>query len=116
MGSSRTDQPGATSAQTCQQCRKLAAELALNVLPARERVEALAHLDRCAGCREVVDALTVTVDRLVALLPDAEPPVGFEQRTMTDWHDHHGAPRGRWCRVHGPVSGRRGRLRDPDRD
>ncbi|HKS51459.1 MAG TPA: hypothetical protein VJS67_06280 [Pseudonocardiaceae bacterium] len=91
MGSSRADQPGANSEQNCQQCRKLAAELALNVLPARERVEALAHLDRCADCQEVVHALTVTADRLVALLPDAEPPVDFDQRAMTDWRDHHDA-------------------------
>jgi hypothetical protein len=67
---------------TCRQCREIAAELALNVLPGRERVGVLAHLDRCAGCRDMVSALTATADRLVELLPGAEPPVGFEQRVM----------------------------------
>ncbi|HJT03476.1 MAG TPA: hypothetical protein VJ757_07590 [Pseudonocardiaceae bacterium] len=68
---------------TCQQCRELAAELALDVLPGRERAGALAHLDGCAACRDTVSALTVTADRLVELLPGAEPPAGFEQRVMT---------------------------------
>lgn len=68
---------------TCRQCRELAAELALNVLPGRERDEALDHLDRCPGCRDMVSALTVTGDRMVELLPGAEPPAGFEQRVLT---------------------------------
>lgn len=68
---------------TCQQCQELAAELALDVLPGRDRAEALAHLDGCAGCRETVAALTATADRLVELLPGAEPSAGFEQRVMT---------------------------------
>lgn len=68
---------------SCQQCRALAAELALNVLPARERVGVLAHLDDCTGCRDTVSAMTVTADRLVELLPGAEPPVGFEHRVLT---------------------------------
>jgi len=68
---------------SCQQCRELAAELALNMLPARERVGVLAHLDACTGCRDTVSAMTVTADRLVELLPGAEPPVGFEHRVLT---------------------------------
>jgi predicted anti-sigma-YlaC factor YlaD len=81
---------------SCRQCRELAAELALNVLPARERVGVLAHLDACAGCRDTVSALTDTADRLVELLPVAEPPVGVEHRVMTAWHRHRGA-RGDGC-------------------
>ena len=68
---------------TCQQCRELAAELALNVLPDRERASAQAHLDRCPGCRDLVRALTVTAEQLLELLPSAEPPAGFEQRVIT---------------------------------
>lgn len=82
---------------TCQQCHELAAELALNVLPARERVGVLAHLDTCGGCRETVSALTVTADRLVELLPGAEPPAGFEHRVMTAWHHSRGAHGGNGC-------------------
>lgn len=68
---------------TCQQCRELAAELALGVLPGVERAHALAHLDRCTTCRDTVTALTVTADRFVELVPGAEPPAGFEQRVMS---------------------------------
>ncbi|MGH3548482.1 MAG: hypothetical protein ACRDQU_10310 [Pseudonocardiaceae bacterium] len=68
---------------TCQQCRELAAELALGMLPGVERAHALAHLDRCTTCRNTVSALTVTADRFVELQPGAEPPAGFEQRVLT---------------------------------
>jgi hypothetical protein len=67
---------------TCQQCRELAAELALDVLTGRERAQALAHLDDCTSCRDTVSALTVTADRLIELLPNAQPPAGFEHRVM----------------------------------
>ncbi|AVV47679.1 hypothetical protein PYK79_26270 [Streptomyces sp. ID05-04B] len=66
----------------CEQLRELNAEMALGVLPARERAEAVAHLDRCPNCREHVERLTVVGDGLLALLPGAEPPVGFESRVV----------------------------------
>ena len=68
---------------TCQQCRELAAELALDVLPGRERAGALAHLDGCTSCRDTVSALTTTADRLIELIPEAQPPAGFERRVMS---------------------------------
>ncbi|MEU6589019.1 hypothetical protein ABZ923_07240 [Streptomyces sp. NPDC046881] len=64
----------------CEKLREIGAELALGVLPGRERAEAVAHLDRCADCREYVRQLTQVGDRLVGLLPDREPPPGFENR------------------------------------
>lgn len=67
---------------SCRACRELAAELALGVLPGVERAQALAHLDRCTACRHLVSALTRTGDRLVELVPSAEPPAGFEDRVM----------------------------------
>ncbi|MER7378014.1 anti-sigma factor family protein [Streptomyces lanatus] len=66
----------------CERLRELDAELALGVLPARERAEAVAHLDRCPDCREHVERLTAVGDGLLALLPGAEPPVGFESRVV----------------------------------
>ncbi|QTD97428.1 hypothetical protein [Streptomyces cyanogenus] len=64
----------------CEELREIGPELALGVLPGRERAEAVAHLDRCAECREYVRQLTQVGDRLVGLLPDREPPPGFETR------------------------------------
>ena len=68
---------------SCQQCREHTAELALGVLCGRQRAEVLAHLDRCTACQDLVGELTVTVDRLIDSLPEAESPAGFEQRVLT---------------------------------
>ncbi|GGN49252.1 hypothetical protein GCM10011579_002810 [Streptomyces albiflavescens] len=65
---------------TCEKLRELGAELALGVLPARERAGAVAHLDHCADCREYIEQLTLAGDGLVGLLPGREPPVGLETR------------------------------------
>ncbi|PKW06667.1 hypothetical protein SAMN05428944_6271 [Streptomyces sp. 1222.5] len=69
-----------SSDANCEKLREVGAELALGVLPGRERAEAIAHLDRCAGCREFVRQLTGIGDRLIGLLPDGEPPPDFETR------------------------------------
>ncbi|KQX57381.1 hypothetical protein ASE09_23980 [Streptomyces sp. Root66D1] len=65
---------------SCERLRELDAELALGVLPARERALAVAHLDRCAACREHIARLAPLGDGLLGLLPGSEPPVGFESR------------------------------------
>lgn len=70
------------SGTVCERLRELDAELALGALPARERADAEAHLDRCPDCRERVGRLAAVGDGLLALLPDAEPPVGFESRVV----------------------------------
>jgi hypothetical protein len=66
----------------CGEFADVAAELALGVLTGRERAQAIAHLDRCEGCRENVRQLTVTGEELLELLPASEPPPGFETRVM----------------------------------
>ena len=66
----------------CHEFSDVAAELALGVLTGRERAQALAHLDRCASCREEVRQLTATGEGLLGLLPSVEPPAGFEARVM----------------------------------
>jgi len=67
---------------SCKQCQELASELALGVLGGRERADALAHLSRCPRCQDTVSAMTATVGRLVELLPEADPPPGFDQRVI----------------------------------
>jgi anti-sigma-K factor RskA len=66
----------------CTECLELAPELALNALTGRERAQALAHLDECCRCREMVSALTSTADELLTLVPEAEPPPGFAGRVL----------------------------------
>ncbi|MFD7085337.1 anti-sigma factor family protein [Streptomyces sp. NPDC002181] len=68
------------SEMTCEQLRELDAELALGILPARERARAVAHLDHCPGCREHIEQLALVGDDLLGLVPGTEPPVGFESR------------------------------------
>jgi hypothetical protein len=71
------------SAMTCQEFAGIAAELALGVLTGRERAEAVAHLDRCDACWETIRQLTMTGEELLGLLlPEAEPPAGFETRVL----------------------------------
>ncbi|MFB0617975.1 hypothetical protein [Streptomyces sp. AGS-58] len=69
-----------SSDANCKKLREYGAELALGVLSGRERAEAFAHLDRCADCREYIEHLTLVGDGLIGLLPDREPPLGFETR------------------------------------
>ncbi|WP_225837435.1 hypothetical protein [Streptomyces sp. NK08204] len=86
----------------CEKLREIGAELALGVLPGRERAGAVAHLDRCADCRQYVRQLTLVGDRLIGLLPDCEPPLGFEARVarvLTQDAVHEG-------RTHARPSGR----------
>lgn len=67
---------------TCDEVRDLAPELALGALEGSQRGAALAHLDRCPACRAHVDDLATTVDRLVSIAPEAEPPAGFESAVL----------------------------------
>jgi anti-sigma-K factor RskA len=67
---------------SCDEFAEVASELALGVLTGRERARALAHLDGCEACREQVRELSMVGDELLALLPSAEPPAGFESRVL----------------------------------
>ena len=71
------------SEQDCARLRELAPELALGVLSGEERAEVREHLAGCPDCREYVLELTAVGDGLLALVPGAEPPVGFEDRLLS---------------------------------
>jgi hypothetical protein len=66
----------------CARVADLLPELALGILSGTERADVLAHLDRCSSCREVTAGYAATVDALPLLLEEAEPPSGFEARTL----------------------------------
>jgi predicted anti-sigma-YlaC factor YlaD len=67
---------------TCAAVDELAAELALDVLDGEDRGAALAHLERCAECRENVARMTDSVETLLQLVPPAEPSTGFEDQVL----------------------------------
>lgn len=58
------------------------AELALEILDPAERDLMLAHSAGCDRCRAELQILAATADRVVLLAPEAEPPLGFEQRAV----------------------------------
>jgi anti-sigma factor RsiW len=70
------------SAMTCADLGNVASELALGILYGEERAAALAHLETCRACRREVTLLTDAADELRLLVPEAEPPAGFEQRVV----------------------------------
>ncbi|MGW0768054.1 anti-sigma factor family protein [Streptomyces sp. NPDC002676] len=97
---------------TCEKLREIGAELALGVLPGRERAEAVAHLDGCADCREYVEQLTLVGDSLIGLLPDSEPPAGFDARVARKLAQDATAEAHRRARTPGlAYQGFRGRAR-----
>ncbi|MDQ1396656.1 MAG: hypothetical protein QOG64_1915 [Acidimicrobiaceae bacterium] len=67
---------------TCAELHELAPELAFGTLTGDERGRALAHLEHCHTCQDVVDDLTGVADQLVTLSPAIEPPLGFESRVI----------------------------------
>ena len=72
---------GRSAANGCAPAADRLPELALGILGGAERADVLAHLDRCATCRDASAGWAATVDALPALLGDAEPPSGFAART-----------------------------------
>jgi hypothetical protein len=71
-----------TETPQCREVRELLPELALDVAPGPERAAALAHVAACPACRELLDEAARTVDELMLLAPEHEPPLGFEQRVL----------------------------------
>ncbi|GAB2700002.1 hypothetical protein [Kitasatospora kifunensis] len=67
---------------SCAQLQEISAEIALGVLPADEQAAAMAHLERCPACGARVHELALTADALLELVPDSEPPTGFEGRVL----------------------------------
>ena len=62
----------------CDEVRPELAELALGVLSGRERAGVLAHVEGCPSCEAELDQLSALADQVLEVVPDAEPPVGFE--------------------------------------
>lgn len=67
----------------CARADEAAAEFALGVLPGRDRIELIAHIERCPSCRAHLADLTCLADNLIALVPPVEPPAGFETRVLS---------------------------------
>jgi hypothetical protein len=66
----------------CAEVREMLPELATGVAPGDARAAALAHLAGCAACRKELDEVAATVDELLLLAPEREPPAGFDVRVL----------------------------------
>jgi len=66
----------------CAAVADLLPELALGTIGGTERADVLAHLDHCAACRDTTASFAAIVDVLPTLVPEVEPPAGFEARTL----------------------------------
>jgi anti-sigma factor RsiW len=58
------------------------AVLAMGGITGHDRARALAHLEGCPRCTARLDELSSTVDALTMLIPEADPPEGFADRTV----------------------------------
>jgi hypothetical protein len=84
------------SALTCAEARELAPELALGILSGAERAEVVMHVNGCARCQAYVAELTEVADALPQLVPEAEPPAGFETRVLRRLDEGERRTRRRW--------------------
>jgi len=67
----------------CTQVEEAATEYALGILPAEEARAVSAHILACPACRQEVEEIRGIGDRLLDLVPDAEPPLGFDRRVLS---------------------------------
>ena len=84
------------SVLTCSEVRELAPELALGILGGAERAEVLLHVNACARCQAYVAELTEAADAIPQLVPEAEPPAGFESRVLHRLGEDRRRLRRRW--------------------
>lgn len=57
-------------------------ELALGIADGEERARAIEHVAGCSACRRELEELSTIGDDLLALVPEREPPAGFEARVL----------------------------------
>ncbi len=71
-----TDRPG------CAETRQVLPELAAGVAKAEDRAAALRHLAGCGRCHRELEAQAALVDELLSLVPERQPPAGFEASVL----------------------------------
>ncbi len=72
--------------------------LALGTVNGRSRAAVIAHVGTCPRCSAELDSLSGATDRLLELVPDEEPPLGFEVRVLNRIHAARHARLAAWRR------------------
>ena len=62
-------------------------EFALGTISGRDRTRVLDHLESCVRCSAELESLAAVNDAMLALAPQAEPPLGFESRLVERIHE-----------------------------
>jgi hypothetical protein len=66
----------------CAEVAELLAEVATGAATGEDRARVLRHLAGCAECRQELEELARTADDLLPLVPEREPPAGFEAAVL----------------------------------
>src|SRR5919204_6374894 len=66
----------------CAETWRTLPELTLGIADGEERALALEHLAGCRDCRRELEELSAITDDLLTLVPEREPPAGFEARVL----------------------------------
>ena len=77
-----SDAPALPDLPDCAAFEDRSAELALGIVEPPERDLLVAHAASCRRCGPELESMAGIADRLSALAPSAEPPVGFEVRAV----------------------------------
>lgn len=67
---------------SCTEARDLVAEYSLGILEPELAHRMSRHVDTCITCRREVDETGAVGDQLLDLIPDAEPPLGFDRAVI----------------------------------
>ena len=67
---------------TCTEARDLVAEYSLGILEPELSHRMSRHIATCIACRHEVDETGAVGDELLDLIPDAEPPLGFDRAVI----------------------------------
>jgi len=84
------------SVLNCAEVREFAPELALGILGGAERADVVLHVNGCARCQAYVVELTEAADAIPQLVPEMEPPTGFEGRVLQRLDESRRRSRRRW--------------------
>ncbi|MFZ4516341.1 MAG: zf-HC2 domain-containing protein [Acidimicrobiia bacterium] len=71
----------------CAETQERAPEFALGVLHGSARAEVVAHLEHCHACSAAVADFAQVVDGLTLIVPEAEPPPGFEEHVLREMRE-----------------------------
>src|SRR5215470_10225334 len=66
----------------CARVRPLLAELATGAATGIDRDRGLRHVEICVACQQELAELALTSDQLLSMVPERQPPAGFEAAVM----------------------------------